>query len=110
MPRALTGLLAMALLVFAVPSAAKDFGPTRDVRQIKSVVTAKFGQAANVSVSHGWALCISNDQESDLSVLLRRVGGKWKIVRHDGGAFGAGDLRASGVPAADVPRLLKTYQ
>jgi len=107
--RALLALLGLALLLSS-PLLARDFGNTKDVQQIKVLVRAKFGDVANVSVSHGWAMCISNSEDSDLTVLLRRVAGRWKIVDHDGGAFSAGDLRNKGVPANDVAPLLKTYQ
>ena len=103
----------MALLVlslFGTPAMGKDFGGNQDVQQIKTVVKAKLGHVANVSVSHDWAMCISNKDDNDLTVLLHRTGGAWKIVAQDGGAFQAKDLKAKGVPAGDIPQLLKTYQ
>jgi hypothetical protein len=92
------------------PVWAKDFGSAPDVAKIKTLVKNKFGQVANVSISHDWAMCISNSGEDDLTILLRLVGGRWQIVAHDGGAFDEGTLRAKGVPAGDIGPLLRTYR
>ena len=103
-------LLIALSLGLASPLLAKDFGNNKDVQQIRTLVKSKFGQVANVSVSHDWAMCISNFEDNDLTVLLRRVNGHWTVVAKDGGAYRAEDLRAKGVPAGDVSQLLKTYQ
>lgn len=103
-------LAILLLLQLTAPVWARDYGPAADVRQIRATVSSQFGHCANVSVSHDWAMCIANDQDNDLTILLHRVGGRWKVVAHDGGAYARGDLQARGVPTADIPNLLKTYQ
>lgn len=47
---------------------------------------------------------------SDISVVLRRTGATWKVIDHDGGAYAKESLKSLGVPAADIPALLKAYQ
>jgi hypothetical protein len=89
---------------------AKDFGPGPDVQAVRKVAKSKFPNVANVSVSHDWAMCLASDDESDLTVLLRRRSGKWSIVFSDGGALTGSDLQAKGVSKSDVANLLKSYQ
>jgi hypothetical protein len=74
------------------------------------VVAAKFHHASHASVSHDWALCTAYSGLDNVSVVLRRTGSAWKIVAHDGGAYGQEQLKAEGVPEADIPPLLKAYQ
>ena len=102
-------LFAFGLSTIAI---AVDFGNSKDVKQVRSVVSSKFGQVLNVSVSNDWALCTaySEKDESDLSVVLHRTGGGWKIKQSDGGAFDKGTLKSLGVASADIPALLKAYQ
>jgi hypothetical protein len=103
---------AVALLLFAFTTSlfATDFGNPADVKQVRKVVAGKFGNASNISVSHDWALCGTYWRESDMSVVLHRSSSGWKTVASDGGAYDAGTLKPFGVPAVDVPALLKAYQ
>ena len=107
-------LAAAALVLFGLLTTgyATDFGNANDVKQIRTVVAKKLGQVVNVSASHDWALCTaySEKDESDLSVVLHRTGGGWKIKESDGGAFDKNTLKSLGVPAADIATLLKAYQ
>ncbi len=89
---------------------AEDFGDPKDVKQVRSIVAAKFHHAAHASVSHDWALCTAYSGLDNVSVVLHRVRSAWKIVAHDGGAYGQEQLRALSVPEADIPPLLKAYQ
>lgn len=104
--------VALALFALTAPALATDFGNPKDIKQIRTAVTAKFGEVLNVSASNDWALCTAYDKknESDLSVVLRRTGEKWKIVQSDGGAFDRSALKSLGVPASAIPFLLKAYQ
>jgi hypothetical protein len=92
------------------PAIAADFGDSKDVKQVRKVVAAKFGQVLHVSVSHDWALCTAYHDESDISVVLHRIAAGWTIANHDGGAFDAETLKKIGVPPADTAPLLKAYQ
>lgn len=103
-------LIWLALASLMAPSWARDFGPGAEVSKVKATVRSKIGPAANVSVSHDWAMCIATAQGNDVSVLLHRVGGKWKVVDTDGGAWDLATLRAKGVPSGDATVLHKTYQ
>ena len=103
---------AIALLLFGFTTSlfAADFGDSADVKQVRKVVAGKFGHALHASVSHDWALCTAYSGESDISVVLNRSSSGWKIVASDGGAYVAETLKPLGVPAADIPALLKAYQ
>ena len=103
---------AIALLLFGFTTClfAADFGDSADVKQVRKVVAGKFGHALHASVSHDWALCTAYSGESDISVVLNRRSSGWKIVASDGGAYVAETLTPLGVPAADIPALLKAYQ
>ncbi len=101
---------AVTFLSLISPAVAGDFGNPKDVQQVRKVVPKKFGKVLHVSVSRDWALCTTYFDESALSVVLRRTGADWKVVESDGGAYAAEDLKALGVPSADVPSLLKAYQ
>jgi hypothetical protein len=104
-------LAVFAILVgFASPAWARDFGDPKDVKQVKTVVKAQFHHALNASVSHDWALCTAYWREDDVSVVLQRVGSAWKVVAHDGGAYGKDTLKEAGVPEADIGPLLRAYQ
>jgi len=105
-------LLFFAVLLLSLPMSARaaDFGNANDVKQVRKVVSAKFGHALHASVSHDWALCTAYSDESDVSVVLQRSGSVWKIVNHDGGAYVAEMLKSMKVPDADIPALLKAYQ
>jgi hypothetical protein len=92
------------------PAMAADFGDSKDVKQVRKVVAAKFGKVLHVSVSHDWALCTAYQDESDISVVLHRTAAGWTIAEHDGGAYDAGTLKKLGVPPADTAPLLKAYQ
>jgi hypothetical protein len=61
----------------------------------------------HASVSHDWALCTAYSGDDNVSVVLRRTASVWKIVAHDGGAYGKDHLKAVGVPEADIRLLLK---
>lgn len=100
-------LIALSLVSSAV---AKDFGPTKDISSVRKVAQAKFPNVVNISVSHDWAMCLASDEDSDLTVLLRRRSGQWSVVFSDGGALTASDLQSKGVPKADCVALLKSYQ
>jgi hypothetical protein len=89
---------------------AADFGDSKDVKQVRKVVGAKFGKVLHASVSHDWALSTAYQDESDISVVLHRTAAGWTIAAHDGGAFDAGALKKLGVPPADITSLLKAYQ
>ena len=89
---------------------AADFGDSKDVKQVRKVVAAKFGKVLHVSVSHDWTLCTAYQDESDISVVLHRTAAGWTIADHDGGAFDAETLKKLGVPPADTAPLLKAYQ
>jgi|SRR5580692_8415275 hypothetical protein len=102
--------LLAALALAGLTAAAADFGDPKDVKQVRSVVTAKFKHALHASVSHDWALCTAYSGESDISVVLRRNGATWKVVASDGGAYVKETLKPLGVPPADIPALLKAYQ
>lgn len=108
--RSLALIVALSLFGLTLPVVARDFGDASDIKQVRKMVAAKFGQALHASVSHDWALCTAYSDESDISVVLRRTGSGWKIVEHDGGAFAAENLKALGVPKADIAPLLKAYQ
>jgi hypothetical protein len=101
---------AITLLSLVLPAMAGDVGNPKDVQQVRKVVPKKFGKVLHISVSHDWALCTTYSDESDLSVVLHRTGADWKVAGSDGGAYGAANLKALGVPSADVPALLKAYQ
>ena len=98
------------LLGLTRSAVAADFGDPKDVKQVRQIVTAKFGHALHASVSHDWALCTAYDAHSDVSVVLHRTGSAWKVVDHDGGAYVAEILKSMKVPDADIPALLKAYQ
>jgi hypothetical protein len=89
---------------------AADFGDSKDVKQVRKVLAAKFGKVLHVSVSHDWALCTTYQDDSAISVVLHRTGTGWTIADHDGGAFDAATLRKLGVPPADTAPLLKASQ
>lgn len=108
--RSLTLLASLFLLGLTTPAWATDFGDSKDVKQVRTIVAGKFGHALNASVSHDWALCTAYMDESDLSVVLHRTSSGWKIAAHDGGAFVQENLKELGVPKADIPSLLKAYQ
>jgi hypothetical protein len=95
-----TLLLTAALLLSGFSAVAADFGDPQAVKQVRSIVTAKYKHALHASVSHDWALCTAYSGESDLSVVLRRTDGKWKVVDHDGGAYAKENLKSLGVPQA----------
>jgi hypothetical protein len=99
-----------ALLLAGWIAMAADFGDPQAVKQVRTIVTAKYKHALHASVSHDWALCTAYSGESDISVVLRRTDGKWNIVDHDGGAYAKENLKSLGVPQADIPALLKAYQ
>ena len=103
-------LLLLLSLLLTTSVWAKDFGPAADISQIRKTVLAKYPQVANISASHDWALCLSNFEENDISVVLHRVQGKWKIVKSDGGAFTSSDLEKLGVPKVDQAALQRSYQ
>ena len=105
-----TVLALLTACLLAGPVLARDFGPGTEITKVKAVVRAGIGPAANVSVSHDWAMCIASRDGQDMSVLLQRVGGKWKIIDRDGGAWDLATLRAKGIPASDATTLHKTYQ
>ncbi len=110
-PRCVTIVfVAVSLCGLTLSASAADIGDGKDVKQVRKIVAAKFGQVLNVSVSHDWALCTAYSDESDLSVVAHRTAAGWKIVAHDGGAFAAGDLKSMGVPQAETASLLKVYQ
>jgi hypothetical protein len=102
--------LAGCLLILATLVVAADFGDPKDVKQVRSMVGAKFGHALHASVSHDWALCTAYSGEADVSVVLHRTASVWKVVAHDGGAYAEENLKALGVPQTDIPPLLKAYQ
>ena len=104
--------IASTFIGLTTPAIATDFGNAKDVKQVRTVVANKLGKVLNVSVSNDWALCTaySEKDESDLSVVLHRTGGGWKIKQSDGGAFDKETLKSLGVPGADVTALLKAYQ
>lgn len=110
LPRYFTPAAAVILLSLITPALARDFGSPKDVQQVRKVVVKKFGEVFHASVSHNWALCTGSSDESDLSVVLHRAGPSWKVAGSDGGAYAAENLKALGVPSADIPSLLKVYQ
>ena len=101
----------VALLLFTFTPAlfATDFGDPADVKQVRKAVAGKFGHALHASISHDWALCTAYSGESDISVGLHRSSSGWKIVASDGSVYAAETLKPLGVPAADIPALLKAY-
>ena len=101
---------AISLFGLSIVAAAADFGDPKDVKQVRKVVAATLGKVLHVSVSHDWALCTAYSEENDLSVVLRRAGGGWKIIESDGGAFDKAILKSLGVPPGDIAALLKVYQ
>jgi hypothetical protein len=105
-----TCIVVLLLFAFATSLFATDFGDASEVKQVRKIVAGKFGHALHVSVSNDWALCTAYSGESDISVVLHRSSSDWKIVTSDGGAYVAETLKPLGVPAADIPALLKAYQ
>ena len=101
-------VLALGGLSFSAMAA--DFGDSKDVKQVRKVVTAKFGKVLHVSVSHDWALCTAYQDDSAISVVLHRTAAGWTIAENDGGAYDAENLKKLGVPPADTAPLLKAYQ
>jgi hypothetical protein len=101
---------AVVFLSMTIPALAGDFGNPKDVQQVRKAVPKKLGKVLHISVSHDWALCTTYSDENDLSVVLHRAGANWKVAESDGGAYGADNLKALGVPPADIPSLLKVYQ
>lgn len=101
---------ALLVLILAVPAVATDFGDQKDIKQVRSLVAVKFKHALHASISHDWALCTAYSGQNDISVVLHRAGRTWKIVAHDGGAYGKGELSKLGVPEADIAPLLKAYE
>ncbi len=108
--RSITLAAAVVLLGLTIPALAGDLGNPKDVQQVRKVMPKKFGKVLHISASHDWALCTTYSDESDLSVVLHRAGPDWKVAGSDGGAYAAENLKALGVPLADVPSLLKVYQ
>lgn len=108
--RYFTLVTALALLGLTIPAVAADFGDSKDVKQVRKLVAAKFGHALHASVSHDWALCTGYSKETSVSVVLHRIGAGWNIVDSDGGAYVEETLKPLGVPQADIPSLLKAYQ
>jgi hypothetical protein len=106
----ITLVAALGLFGLTTPAVAADFGNPKDVKQVRSIVAAKFGKVLHASVSHDWALCTAYSDDSGLSVVLHRTGSGWKIAQSDGGAFDKGTLKPLGVPQPDIPALLKVYQ
>ena len=104
----LCAVLALGGLSFSAMAA--DFGDSKDVKQVRKVVAAKFGKVLHVSISHEWALSTAYQDESDISVVLHRTATGWTIAAHDGGAFDTATLKKLGVPPADTAPLLKVYQ
>jgi hypothetical protein len=100
----------LLLFAFATSLFATDFGDASEVNQVRKVVDGKFGHALHASISNDWALCTAYSDESDISVVLHRSSTGWKIVASDGGTYVAETLKPLGVPAADIPALLKAYQ
>jgi hypothetical protein len=103
-------VISLLLFAFTTSLFAADFGDSAAVKQVRKVVTGKFGHPLHASVSHDWALCTAYSGESDISVVLNRTSSSWKIVASDGGAYVTETLKPLGVPAADIPTLLKAYQ
>jgi hypothetical protein len=103
---------ALAVVSLPISAVAKDFGNSKEIKEVRSVTRGKFGKVLNVSVSHDWALCTaySEKDESDLSIVLQRTGATWTIKQSDGGAFDKETLSSLGVPSADISSLLKAYQ
>jgi hypothetical protein len=99
-----------ASLSLMMPVLAEDFGNAKDIQQVRKVVAKKFGKVLHASVSHDWALCTAYSNESDLTIVLHRIGADWKVAGSDGGAYAAENLKEKGVPSADIPSLLKAYQ
>jgi hypothetical protein len=108
--RSITLAASVTFLSLVIPVVAGDLGNPKDVQQVRKVVAKKFGKVLHVSVSHDWALCTAYSDENDLSVVLHRTGTDWKVAGSDGGAYAAENLKALGVPSADVSSLLKAYQ
>ncbi|HEY2712101.1 MAG TPA: hypothetical protein VGI60_06265 [Chthoniobacterales bacterium] len=108
--RGITLCTLLSLFAFTFPLSAADFGDAKDVKEVRKVVAAKFGKVLHVSVSHDWALSTAYTDESDLSVVLHRASGSWKVVESDGGAYVAEILKEKGVPPEDIAPLLKAYQ
>ena len=108
--KTLPALALAALLGIGNVASAADFGNAQDVKVVRKIVNARFGHALHASVSHDWALCTSYSGESSLSIVLHREAGTWNVVQQDGGAFAAENLKQFGVPAADIPQLLRAYQ
>jgi hypothetical protein len=77
---------------------------------VRRMVATKFGHVLHPSVSHDWALCTACSGDDNVSVVLHRAVSVWKIVAHDGGAYANENLKALGIPHADIPLLLKAYQ
>lgn len=100
----------IVILSAIFPASAKEFGTSKDVELVRKVVPKKLGKVVNISVSNDWALCTTYSDENSLSVVLHRAGSGWKVTESDGGAYGAANLKALGVPSADIPSLLKVYQ
>ena len=101
-------VLALGGLSFSAKAA--DFGDSKNVKQVRKVVAAKFGKVLHVSVSHDWALCTAYQDESAISVVLHRTAAGWRMAEHDGGAYDFGTLKKLGVPPADTAPLLRAYQ
>jgi hypothetical protein len=106
----ITLCLVLTLGGLSLSAMAADFGDSKDVKQVRKVVAAKFGKVLHVSVSHDWALCTAYQDERDISVVLHRVSAGWTTATHDGGALDAEALKKLGVPRADTAPLLKAYQ
>ena len=100
----------IAIFGAVTPGQAEDFGNPTEVAQVRKTVAAKFGHALHASVSKDWALCTAYGNESDLSVVLHRADKGWKVIASDGGAYDAGTLKSLGVPATEIPSLLRAYQ
>jgi hypothetical protein len=108
--RSLRWIAVLVLLVGSFTALAADFGNADDVKQVREAAS-KYGHPLHASVSHDWALCTTFTEHSDLSIVLHRsASNKWTVVATDGGAYVAETLVPFGVPKADIPELLKTYQ
>jgi hypothetical protein len=109
-------LAACALAFFAIPVRAADSGPPADVAAVRATEqgswSANFKAAAPPKIQDvrvvgdyavlGWV----KGESGGMSAYHRTASGTWKQFMHGGGAFGAKDLEANGVPASIAKQLV----
>ena len=107
MRRFSTALVSLVVLAtgLAAASLAPDVGPKADVAAVKRVEAAAGNKVIAVHVSGNYALVNWYDAHGSGPAVLKRVGGKWKVIYTDGGVTFPSILIQHGIPAATARQL-----